>query len=188
MTWSRTCWTCGAAGRRLRSSWRRSPGAMRASAAARPFWSGPRPRRWRWVACSGPRGPSTSGCATGIRSSGRRWSAWSPVASGVWWRSCSRLTIRLCRSARTRKSCSMRREAGAVMTELAATRKNFLIVPIGFVSDHVEVLYDVDVAYRGLAERLGVRLERTDSLNDDPLLVAALADLARRTATERGWV
>src|SRR5207245_233711 len=76
-------------------------------------------------------------------------------------------------------------EAGAVMTELAATRKNFLIVPIGFVSDHVEVLYDVDVAYRGLAERLGVRLERTDSLNDDPLLVAALADLARRTATAR---
>jgi len=78
-------------------------------------------------------------------------------------------------------------EAGAVMTELAATRKNFLVVPIGFVSDHVEVLYDVDVAYRGLAERLGVRLERTDSLNDDPLLVAALADLARRTAAERGW-
>jgi len=78
-------------------------------------------------------------------------------------------------------------EAGAVMTELAVTRKNFLIVPIGFVSDHVEVLYDVDVAYRGLAERLGVRLERTDSLNDDPLLVAALADLARRTAAERGW-
>ncbi len=79
-------------------------------------------------------------------------------------------------------------DAGAVITELAATRQNFLIVPIGFVSDHVEVLYDVDVAYRGLAERLGVRLERTDSLNDDPLLVAALADLARRTAAERGWV
>src|SRR6267378_3429413 len=79
-------------------------------------------------------------------------------------------------------------EAGAVLTELAPTRKNFLIVPIGFVSDHVEVLYDVDIAYRGLAERLGVRLERTDSLNDDPLLVAALADLARTTAAERGWV
>src|SRR5205823_13692066 len=78
--------------------------------------------------------------------------------------------------------------SGAVMAELAATRKNFLIVPIGFVSDHVEVLYGVGVAYRGLAERLGVRLERTDSLNDDPFLVAALADLARRTAVERGWV
>src|SRR5438046_10266466 len=66
-----------------------------------------------------------------------------------------------------------------------STRKNFLIVPIGFVSDHVEVLYDVDVAYRGLAERLGVRLERTDSLHDDPLLVAALASLARRTPAWR---
>ena len=79
-------------------------------------------------------------------------------------------------------------EAGAVMTALAATRKDFLIVPIGFVSDHVEVLYDVDIAYRGLAERLGVRLERTDSLNDNARLVAALADLARRTAAERAWV
>ena len=79
-------------------------------------------------------------------------------------------------------------EAGAVMTALAATRKDFLIVPIGFVSDHVEVLYDVDIAYRGLAERLGVRLERTDSLNDNARLVATLADLARRTAAERAWV
>jgi ferrochelatase len=61
------------------------------------------------------------------------------------------------------------------------------IQPVGFVCDHVEVLYDVDVVYRGLAARLGVHLERTDSLNDDPLLVAALADIARSTAAERGW-
>ncbi|MGH7548240.1 MAG: ferrochelatase [Gemmatimonadales bacterium] len=79
-------------------------------------------------------------------------------------------------------------EAGAVLTELAERGgQNFLIVPIGFVCDHVEVLYDVDVVYRALAARLGVRLERTDSLNDDPLLVAALADIARRTAAARGW-
>jgi len=79
-------------------------------------------------------------------------------------------------------------EAGALLTELAQQgRQDFLIVPIGFVSDHVEVLYDVDVVYRALAARLGVRLERTGSLNDDPLLVAALADIARRTAAERGW-
>src|SRR6266571_2298806 len=45
MTWSRTCRTCAAAGRPLPSSWRRSRGAMRASAAARPSWSGPKPRR-----------------------------------------------------------------------------------------------------------------------------------------------
>ena len=79
-------------------------------------------------------------------------------------------------------------EAGAVMTELAGQgRRAFLIVPIGFVSDHVEVLYDVDVMYRELAARLGVRLERTTSLNDDPLLVGALAEIARAAAAARGW-
>ncbi len=79
-------------------------------------------------------------------------------------------------------------EAGAVMTELAGKgERAFLIVPIGFVSDHVEVLYDVDVVYHELAGRLGVRLERTTSLNDDPLLVRALAEIVRNTAAARGW-
>src|SRR5207302_10942042 len=81
-----------------------------------------------------------------------------------------------------------RARGGAVMTELAGQgRRAFLIVPIGFVSDHVEVLYDVDVMYRELAGRLGVRFERTTSLNDDPLLVGALAEIARATAAARGW-
>jgi len=74
------------------------------------------------------------------------------------------------------------------MTELAGKgQRAFLIVPIGFVSDHVEVLYDVDVVYRELAERLGVQFARTRSLNDDPLLVRALAELVRDTAAARGW-
>ena len=60
-------------------------------------------------------------------------------------------------------------------------------MPIGFVSDHVEVLYDIDVMYRELAGRLGVQLERTASLNDDALLVGALAEIARNTASVRGW-
>ncbi len=80
-------------------------------------------------------------------------------------------------------------EAGEVLAQLArAGRRDFLIVPIGFVSDHVEILYDVDVQYRQQAEQLGVRLERTASLNDDPLLIAALADVARAAARERGWL
>ena len=80
-------------------------------------------------------------------------------------------------------------EAGAVMTELAGKgHRAFLIVPIGFVCDHVEVLYDVDIVYRALAQRLGVQLERTPSLNDDPLLVAALAEIAAGTAAARRWV
>jgi ferrochelatase len=79
-------------------------------------------------------------------------------------------------------------DAGDVITELAAAgRKAFLLVPIGFVCDHVEILYDIDVAYRALAERLGVHLERTASLNDDEGLVAAVADVVRTAARERGW-
>ena len=80
-------------------------------------------------------------------------------------------------------------EAGALMTELAGQgHEAFLIVPIGFVCDHVEVLYDVDIAYRALAERLGVRHERTASLNDDPRLVGALAEIAHNGAARRGWL
>jgi len=80
-------------------------------------------------------------------------------------------------------------DAGDVITELAAAgRKAFLLVPIGFVCDHVEILFDIDVEYRALAERLGVHLERTASLNDDPGLVAAVADVARTAARERAWV
>jgi ferrochelatase len=79
-------------------------------------------------------------------------------------------------------------EAGAVMTELAGKgHRTFLIVPIGFVCDHVEVLYDVDIVYQALARRLGVQLERTASLNDDALLVGAVAEVARGAAVARGW-
>ena len=79
-------------------------------------------------------------------------------------------------------------EAGTVLTRLAKDGvKDFLIVPIGFVCDHVEILYDVDVEYQRLARDLGVRLERTSSLNADPLLIEALADVVRRAVAERGW-
>ena len=79
-------------------------------------------------------------------------------------------------------------DAGDVITELAAAgRKAFLVVPIGFVCDHVEILYDIDVEYRELAGQLGVALERTDSLNDDAYLAAAVADVARTAARTRGW-
>lgn len=59
--------------------------------------------------------------------------------------------------------------------------KNVLLVPIGFVCDHVEVLFDVDIEHRGQAEDLGIRLERTASLNDDPHLCRAVANAVRRT-------
>ena len=52
----------------------------------------------------------------------------------------------------------------------------------------MEILYDIDVEYRALATQLGVQLERTASLNDDPGLVAAVAEVARTAARERAWV
>jgi ferrochelatase len=79
-------------------------------------------------------------------------------------------------------------DAEEVITKLAKAGHNaILLVPIGFVSDHVEILYDIDVEYQALARRLGVQLERIKSLNDDPGLVAAVADVVRGAATERGW-
>ncbi len=92
-------------------------------------------------------------------------------------------------SAGARREPWLGPDAGTVITELAGRgHTEVLIVPIGFVCDHVEILYDVDVAYCALADRLGVRLERTASLNDDPLLIAALVDLARTAVAERGWL
>jgi protoporphyrin/coproporphyrin ferrochelatase len=51
--------------------------------------------------------------------------------------------------------------------------------PIGFLCDHVEVLYDIDIAFKAFAEKNGLRLWRSESLNDSPTLTAALADIAR---------
>ena len=53
------------------------------------------------------------------------------------------------------------------------------IQPIGFVCDHVEILYDIDILFRKFAEERGMKLYRAESLNDSPLFVRAVADLAR---------
>ena len=55
--------------------------------------------------------------------------------------------------------------------------RNILMVPISFVSDHVETLYEIDILYREMASDLGVRLESTPGLNDDPLFIAGLRNL-----------
>lgn len=51
-----------------------------------------------------------------------------------------------------------------------------LICPIGFVSDHLEILYDLDIEAQNTARSLGIRLVRTESLNTDPLYIGTLAD------------
>ncbi len=51
--------------------------------------------------------------------------------------------------------------------------------PIGFVCDHVEILYDIDILFRDFARQRGMQLYRAESLNDSPLFVRAVADLAK---------
>ena len=57
--------------------------------------------------------------------------------------------------------------------------RKVLVCPVGFVSDHLEILWDLDIEARDSATRLGLEFERIESLNDDPAFVAALASLVR---------
>ena len=58
--------------------------------------------------------------------------------------------------------------------------KALLLQPIGFLCDHVEILYDVDIAFKEYAKNLGIRLERPESLNASLTLARAIAGLAER--------
>ena len=59
--------------------------------------------------------------------------------------------------------------------------KALVLQPIGFLCDHVEILYDIDIAFREYAAKRGIRLERPESLNSSPILTQALAKLARQS-------
>jgi ferrochelatase len=63
-----------------------------------------------------------------------------------------------------------------------------LSIPVGFVSDHVEILYDIDIQAQGVARELGMRLERPPALNDDRLFIKTLAEVIRYKAIEVGWL
>ena len=52
--------------------------------------------------------------------------------------------------------------------------------PVGFVSDHLEILWDLDVEARERAAQLGLELDRIESLNDDPAFIRALAGVAHK--------
>ena len=55
--------------------------------------------------------------------------------------------------------------------------KRVLLAPIGFVSDHVEILYDIDIVFREYGQKRGVSVVRSKSLNTDPLFIGALASI-----------
>jgi len=57
--------------------------------------------------------------------------------------------------------------------------RNLILQPIGFLCDHVEILYDIDIAFHDYAAKLGIRLSRPESLNDSPILTQALVQLSR---------
>ncbi len=63
-----------------------------------------------------------------------------------------------------------------------------VMVPISFVSDHVETLYEIDIQYRELAEDLGLKLHRTRSLNTEPEFIRGLAKLVIRACYDKGWL
>jgi ferrochelatase len=72
--------------------------------------------------------------------------------------------------------------------QLAADQAAGVVVcPIGFVTDHLEVLYDLDIELAAVAAEVGLPFVRTASLNDDPRFMAALADVIGAAGAGRGW-
>ena len=80
-------------------------------------------------------------------------------------------------------------DVGAAIQKYAEHgQKNIISCPIGFVCEHVEVLYDIDIVYQKLAKSLDVRLERIEMVHTAPQMIAGLAELIRRTAGEANWL
>lgn len=80
-------------------------------------------------------------------------------------------------------------DASVIIDEIhAAGGKNVLIVPVGFVCEHVEILFDIDVEFKQQADELGMHLERITMVNDHPEMMRGLADLVRARAAEAGWL
>ncbi len=62
--------------------------------------------------------------------------------------------------------------------------KNVVSIPVGFVADHVEILFDIDIQAQAEARRLGMRLVRPPALNTDPLYIQTLVDLIKERAAQ----
>jgi ferrochelatase len=77
----------------------------------------------------------------------------------------------------------MKPDFADLMPEIAARGgRAVLVVPVQFLADHLEILYDVDVGAREQAEASGLAFHRIESLNADPGLIGALAAVARQSA------
>jgi len=71
-----------------------------------------------------------------------------------------------------------------IIRELAATgpAEGIVVVPQGFTADHLEVLFDLDIEAKGVADEVGLAFARTDVVNADPAVMATLADKVRELA------
>ncbi len=69
-----------------------------------------------------------------------------------------------------------------LLTVMRDLGRDVVVCPCGFVSDHLEILYDLDIQARQLADELGIGFARTASLNDEPRFIRVLADVVRRHA------
>ncbi len=67
-----------------------------------------------------------------------------------------------------------------LQTLAANGERRVLVCPVGFVSDHLEILWDLDIEAREKAAEVGLELERIESLNDDPEFVRALAGIVEK--------
>lgn len=80
-------------------------------------------------------------------------------------------------------------DAGEVIERFASEgKKHILICPIGFVCEHVEILYDIDIVYQNLARSLGVHLERIEMLNMSAQMIDGLAALICAKVKKEGWL
>ena len=80
-------------------------------------------------------------------------------------------------------------DAGEVIERFASEgKKHILICPIGFVCEHVEILYDIDIVYQNLARSLGVHLERIEMLNTSAQMIDGLAALICEKVKKEGWL
>jgi ferrochelatase len=70
-------------------------------------------------------------------------------------------------------------ELAKVIDDRSVDTRRFLVVPIGFVCDHTEILFDIDVQAAQTARELSTTLRRTESLNTSPLFISTLEDLVR---------
>ena len=70
-------------------------------------------------------------------------------------------------------------ELPKVIDDRSVTIRKFLVVPIGFVCDHTEILFDIDVQAAQVAREFSTTLRRTESLNTSPTFIAMLEDLVR---------